>query len=239
MSDRPERNHPATILCVDDDRDVAEVVEAILDDAGYAVSCLYDLADDALLRAVGRVEPDVVLLDSASGVDYGESWDLASAIAIRRRPVPVVMFTAHSADATEAGEGSSERAEAAGFAAVVLKPFHIDELLAAVATAAGRSAPFDRSEAGDTRRTEELVAALQAHGATDVRPSRMREWALFTDGKGRLVQIYWWEKRGVYQLGRYRDTGQLVMLGQFTDRDAAIELALPTASPEGRTASAR
>lgn len=229
MSGEPEPTHAASVLCVDDDRDVAEVVQAILEDDGYAVSCLYDLGDDALLRAVGRLEPDVVLLDSATGVEYGGSWDLASTIASRPRPVPVVMFTAHSADATEATEGASARARAAHFAAIVLKPFDVDELLAAVATAAGRSSPFDRSEAGDTRRTDELVAALQARGATDVRPSRMREWALFRDGERRLLQIYWWETRGVYQLGRYRDNGQLAMLGHFVDRDTAIELALPTA----------
>jgi DNA-binding NtrC family response regulator len=185
-----------SILCVDDDRDVGEVVQAILEDDGYAVSCLYELADDALLRAVGRLEPDVILLDSGSATDYGGSWELAAAITHRRRPVPVVMFTAHSADVAEAGSGSP-RAQAADFAAIVQKPFHVDELLTAVATAAGRSTPFDHSEAADARRTDELVSALEARRATDVSPSRMREWALFRDAKGRLVQIYWWQKRGV------------------------------------------
>ena len=218
----------ATILCVDDDRDVAEVVEAILDDAGYKVSCLYELADDALLRSIGRLEPDVILLDSASAADYGNSWDLAATITHRRRPVPLIMFSAHSADAREATEGESQRAGAAQFAAVVLKPFDLDELLAAVAKALGRSIPFEHSEAADAQRTDELAAALEAHGATDVRPSRMREWALFRDAKGRLTQIYWWQTRGVYQIGRYRDSGQLVMLGQFLDRDTAIDVALPT-----------
>ncbi len=227
MNYQPDGKPTASVLCVDDDRDVAEVVQAILNDAGYAVSCLYELADDALLRMVGRLEPDVILLDSASAMDYGDSWELAAAITHRRRPVPVVMFSAHSPAATEASEGESPRAEAAHFAAVVLKPFDLDELLTAVATAAGRSTPFDHSEAADASRTDELVAALQARGATDVRPSRMREWALFRDGKGRLVQLYWWQNRGVYQVGRYRDNGRLVMLGQFVDRDAAIEVALP------------
>lgn len=231
MNDERDGTPTARVLCVDDDRDVAEVVQAILEDAGYEVSCLYELADDALLRALGRLEPDVILLDSASGTAYGGSWDLAAEITHRRRPVPVVMFSGHSADASEAREGGSTRADAAQFAAVVLKPFHLDELLAAVATAAGRSTPFEQSEAADARRTDELVAALQARGATDVRPSRMREWALFRDARGRLVQIYWWQNRGVFQVGRYRDSGQLVMLGQFVDRDAAIEVALPTPPP--------
>lgn len=226
MNDKRDGKRTASVLCVDDDRDVAEVVQAILEDEGYAVSCLYELADDALLRAVGRLEPDVILLDSASAVDYGDSWRLAAAITDRRRSVPLVMFTAHSADVAEASSGSA-RAQAAGFAAIVPKPFHLDELITAVATAAGRSTPFDHTEAADARRTDELVAALQARGATDVRPSRMREWALFRDAKGRLVQIYWWQRRGVFQVGRYRDSGQLVMLGQFVDRDAAIEVALP------------
>ena len=226
MNDERDGKPIASVLCVDDDRDVAEVVQAILEDEGYAVSCLYELADDALLRAVGRLEPDVILLDSASALDYGDSWKLAAAITHRRRNVPLVMFTAHSADVAEASTGSA-RAQAAGFAAIVLKPFHLDELITAVATAAGRSTPFDHSEAADAGRTDDLVAALQARGATDVKPSRMREWALFRDARGRLVQIYWWQKRGVFQVGRYRDSGELVMLGQFVDRDAAIEVALP------------
>jgi CheY-like chemotaxis protein len=230
MNEERDVTPTAHVLCVDDDRDVAEVVQAILEDAGYAVSCLYELADDALLRAVGRLEPDVILLDNASATDYGGSWELAAAMARRRRPVPVVMFTAHRADVAEAG-GTSARAVAAHFAATLLKPFHLDELLTAVATAAGGSTPFSHSEVADAGRTDELVAALQAAGASDVRPSRMREWALFRDGRGRLVQLYWWQNRGVYQVGRYRESGQLAMLGQFVDRDAAIEVALPTLKP--------
>ncbi len=218
----------ATVLCVDDDRDVSDVVRAILEDEGYAVSLLHELDDDALLRTVGRVEPDVVLLDSASVVDYGGSWELAAGIRRRRRPVSVVMFTAHVGDADEAEAGTSERAAAANFAAIVRKPFELDQLVTAVATAAGNADPFERSEAAETRRTQELVKALEERGATDVRPSRMREWALFRDRRDRLVQLYWWQKRGVYQVGRYRDSGQLTLLGEFVDRDAAIGVALPT-----------
>jgi hypothetical protein len=86
---------------------------------------------------------------------------------------------------------------------------------------------FDRSSQGENRRTRELVQALAAIGATDVRPSKLREWALFRDRGGELCQVYWWQLRGVYQVGRYNDEGQLVMLGQFMNRDAAIEIALP------------
>ena len=39
-----------SVLCVDDDRDVVELLSAILEDEGYAVSSLYDFDEDALMR---------------------------------------------------------------------------------------------------------------------------------------------------------------------------------------------
>ena len=226
MFERTREPQPKTVLCVDDDRDVTELIEAILGDEGYHVATLTDYDENALLREIGRVEPDVLLLDSATAGGYGDSWTTAARIGDRSRPVSVVMFTAHARDLEEAVEGTTDRARAARFASVVPKPFHLDELVAAVAVAAGLSTPFDRSRAAETKRTQALVEALVARGATDVRPSKMREWALFRDPSGRLLQLYWWQQRGVYQVGRYRDSGQLVILGQFVDRDAAIEAAL-------------
>ena len=48
MADPVAPQTQARVLCVDDDRDIAEIVQAVLIDAGYAVSCLYDLSGDAL-----------------------------------------------------------------------------------------------------------------------------------------------------------------------------------------------
>jgi CheY-like chemotaxis protein len=217
-----------SVLCVDDDRDVVAVVEAILEAEGYAVASLYDLSDDALLRTIGQLEPDAVLLDGLARASYGGSWDLAASIGKRSRPVPVVMFTAHRSDAAEAEEGTSERAAHAGFTAILPKPFRLDDLVETVGRAVGRAEPFDRSRRAEESRTRQLVEALRARGATDVRPSKMREWALFRDQDGAWRQLYWWQARGVYQLGRYRDSGQLVMIGQFIDREAALEVALPS-----------
>jgi DNA-binding response OmpR family regulator len=217
----------ASILCIDDDRGVAGVVQAILTDEGYAVSCAYMLDHETLLRAVGRLEPDCVLLDSSSATDYGDSWRMAATLRERHRPVPVIMFTAHPAALAEAEEAETERAVAADFAGILAKPFHLDDLLAVVATAVGRSHPFERSTAAEAERTKALVSALKARGATDIAPSRLREWALFRDRGGALVQLYWWQGQGVYQVGRYAESGKLVMLGLFVDRGAAIEVALP------------
>jgi hypothetical protein len=55
----------------------------------------------------------------------------------------------------------------------------------------------------------------------------MREWALFRGSRGSLLQLYWWQQRGLCQLGRYGESGRLVMPGQLIDRDAAIAVALP------------
>lgn len=221
------RTRPS-ILCVDNDRDIVELVQAILEDEGYAVSSLYDLSDDSLLRTIGRLEPDAVMLDGIEASSYGDSWELAAAIRSRSRAVPVVMFTAHAQDVAEAKEATSDRAKQAGFAAILSKPFSLDELVETVARAVGRSEPFDRSRGAEESRTRELVLELKARGATDVRPSKMREWALFRDQDNAWRQLYWWQGRGVYQLGRYQESGELVMIGQFTDREAALELALPS-----------
>ena len=217
-----------SVLCVDDNRDVVEVVSAILEDEGYDVSALYEFTNDALLRTIGQLEPDAILLDSAPDGGYDESWNLAASIRQRSRPVPVVMFTGHSRDAAEAGKDSSDRTHQADFAGILQKPFTLDDLVETVARAVGRSEPFDRSRQAEESRTRQLVQALKDRGATDVRPSKMREWALFRDQDGAWRQLYWWQGRGVYQLGRYRESGELVMIGQFIDRDSALEIALPS-----------
>jgi CheY-like chemotaxis protein len=226
MPEPSSQPHKPVVLCVDDDRDIAEVVEAILVDGGYDVSCLYTLDDDALRRTVGRLEPDCVLLDGLPGPEYG-SWESAAWLEHRARSVPVVMFTAHQPDSREAQEAHTDRAKRADFAAVLLKPFNVDELLDAVATAVGRSQLFGRGVAAEQVRTTALVNALQARGATDIRPSKARESASFRDAGGHLWHINWWQLRGVYQLGRYDDNRAMAMAGQFSELEAAIEIALP------------
>jgi CheY-like chemotaxis protein len=119
----PERTATRTVLVVDDDRDVAELTEALLTDDGYTVSSLYATEAVLVLEAVGRLEPDCVLLDSTGATrDFGTSWDLAEHLARRERPVPVVMLTAHSAAVQEAQAHESPRSQAAALAGIVSKP---------------------------------------------------------------------------------------------------------------------
>jgi hypothetical protein len=42
-----------------------------------------------------------------------------------------------------------------------------------------------------------------------------------------LVQVYWWQQRGLYICGAYDDEhGGMTPLGQFAERDAAIACIL-------------
>jgi len=222
----------ARILVIDDDRDVGDVVTAILGDEGYEVTALQQISDETVRAAVGRLEPDCILLDGVEAVEYAEAWATAAEVSHRSRPIPTVMFTAHSTDAAEASLATSERAVAAGFFAVLRKPFHLDELVATVERAVATSVPFNRSERAEHARTEELVARLTAAGARDVRPSARREWANFRNPAGDEMQLYWWQAAGAYLVARYStDGGRLNVVGHYYDLDAAVRAA--TAVPRG------
>ena len=97
------------VLLIDADADVADLVVAILTDEGYSVSVLENATRDAILAAVGKQEPDCVLLDGSSPAGYGTSWADAAYLAARERSVPTIMFSAHAADIREARQAESCR----------------------------------------------------------------------------------------------------------------------------------
>jgi DNA-binding NtrC family response regulator len=50
------------ILVIDDDRDMGEVVTAVLGDEGYQVTVLEHISDETVRAAIGSLEPDCILL---------------------------------------------------------------------------------------------------------------------------------------------------------------------------------
>lgn len=217
---------PARILVIDDDHDVGDVVTAILSDEGYDVTTLDHISDETVRAAIGRLEPDCILLDGAEATEYAEAWVTAAEMSHRPRPIPTVMFTAHSTDAAEAEDATSERAVEAGFSAVLRKPFHLDELVATVGRAVAQAVPFNHSERAEHARTKDLVTQLTAAGALDVRPSASREWANFRNAAGDEMQLYWWQAAGAYLVARYSSDGaRLELVGQYYVLDAAIRAA--------------
>ena len=217
----------ATVLVVESDPVIGELVRAVLVDEGYTVELLGPVAPDAIRVAVGRTEPDCVLLDGESPLGYGTSWGEAAWLSGRSRHVPVVMLSADAGAAEEAAEHRSARSQDAAFAAVLPKPFELDDLLDAVARAVGESVPFDVSAAAETARTAALVRRLREAGARDVRPSNRREWASFRAPDGALVQLYWWQTDGVYYAVRHEEAGgEVRRIGRFHDLDTAVALAI-------------
>jgi CheY-like chemotaxis protein len=220
------------VLIVEDDPVLGDLVQTILVDEGYTASVLgasllARVAPDALQAAVGRLEPDCVLLDSGGRGSVDAPWSEAAWLHNRARPVPVLMFTADDRAKREARDGTSARSRAAAYFAVLDKPFDLDEFIATVARAVGQSVPFDASPAAETARTAALVSRLEDGGARDVRPSTRREWASFTTRDGACVQLYWAQRDGTYHVVRCATAGAaLERVGRFADLDAAIALAV-------------
>lgn len=215
------------VLIIDDDDDIAEVVRALLTDEGFLVSTLKDGTEEAVRVAVNRLEPDCVLLDGKTPGGYGHAWTDAAWLSQRARRVPVLMFTAGTLAADEARANVSERAVAAGFAGILSKPFDLDELVEAVIRAAGLSIPFDTSAEAESTRTATMVARARDLGARDIHPSSRREWISFLTADGTLVQVYYWQRDGVYYALRYAESGGIAeKLGQFYDLEAALLMAI-------------
>lgn len=215
-----------SVLIIDNDRDIAEIVRAVLSDEGYRVAIVAQLDADSISAAIGKLEPDAVLLDGESHrAGYGSSWQVAAQLAVRSRPVPTIMFTAHGGDLAEGREGTSARSRAAHFSGVLSKPFEVDDLLEVVARALGIAVPFDATSDGDRKRTDELAGDLTRAGASDVRASARREWVTFRTPRDRLMQIYWWNEGGSYLIGRYDGDGKrLENIALTYDRASAVEI---------------
>ena len=215
------------VLVVEHDAALAELVEAALTDEGYTVAVLSPALPDALHAAVGRLEPDCVLLDGEGPGGYGRAWGDAAWLRARGRRVPVVMFTVHAEAAAEGATGESARSRAAGFSAVLAKPFGLDALLAAVGRAVGAAAPFDRSAAAESARTRALVARLAASGARGIHASTRREWVSFEAPDGAVVLLYWSQRDGVYYVTHEAAAGGgFEPAGRFDDVGAAVRFAV-------------
>lgn len=118
------RGRNLRVLCVDDNRDVADSEAVLLGVVGYEARACYD-GRAALDQAAG-FRPDVCLIDLAMpGMDGAE-------VAVRLRgllPEKSVTLVAVTGAADEAGR---ERIAAAGFHHHVVKPAHLSDLVAAI-----------------------------------------------------------------------------------------------------------
>jgi FixJ family two-component response regulator len=220
----PRTRAPKTVLVVDNDRDISEVVQTILTDEGFRVSCLYVYTQVGLHAAVESLHPDCVLLDGGGAEGYGSSWD--TALWLTSRAVPVVMLSGDTRAQEEAMLDISDRAKATRVAAIIDKPFDIDHLVTVVRRATGEPVlPAKRTE---VQEQSQMVERLRAAGALDVNGSKIgRVWATFKASDGSLYKVYRWRVADMYFVGRYSPGGsQLEPLGQFSTLDAVIAFCL-------------
>src|SRR5688500_3933414 len=115
VSDDAARDARAGVLVVEDDAVLGSPPDAALPDDGHAVTVLVRPTEDAVRVAVARLEPDCVLLDGERTGDYGRSWLDAAWAHARRRPVPVVMFSADAQAIAEAQSLATARSQEAHF----------------------------------------------------------------------------------------------------------------------------
>ncbi len=110
-----------TILVVDDERSVRELLVAVLEEEGYAVVGAVD-GREALV-ALARDGPDLVLMDvMMPGLDGPSAYRAMRSLA-PERTVPVVLMSA----AADPGQLP------AGIAGFLPKPFDLEQLLGLVA----------------------------------------------------------------------------------------------------------
>lgn len=114
-----------TVLVVDDEADLLEIVRTYLEDAGYQVYTAGDGKEG--LKLVQEIKPHLILLDISMPYGMGGFQMLE---ALRRKPeiaqTPVIMLTAQGQ--------SANIFEAQQFQAVdfLIKPFSQEELLEVV-----------------------------------------------------------------------------------------------------------
>jgi CheY-like chemotaxis protein len=111
-----------SVLVVDDNKDAADALAALLDAQGYAASAAYSGA--AAIRQAEQTHPHVVLLDI--GMPGTSGFDVARALRdYRRAPKPVIVAV------TGAAEPSDRlAARMAGFDHYLVKPVEVGALVA-------------------------------------------------------------------------------------------------------------
>jgi chemotaxis response regulator CheB len=209
---------------------IAILVHAALADAGFKVSVLSECQPEAIRTAVERLDPECVLLDGETPYDYGASWTAAT--WLQGQGIPVIMFSSNPDATAEARAGMSERSQAAAFAAILEKPFDLDELVDLVAQLIGIPVHYQTSAGLDAHRAARLRSKLQSAGrgrfiyplAVNGRTSRPRTppWSSCTG----------WERDSIYYVMRHAISGgHIEQVGQFHTLDAAIELAMLVRQP--------
>ncbi|WP_062515943.1 response regulator transcription factor [Demequina gelatinilytica] len=159
---------PTTVLVVDDDPDMADLLATVLGMADYAVTTAGSVTEAR--EAVRREPPALVLVDL--GLPDGSGHELVAHLAARHPEVGIIIVTA------EGREDEHVRGLRAGADDVVGKPFRMSTLLARVEAVLRRRGPL--ASAARTIAIADLeidvdgVRATRAGTPLDLTPTEFR-----------------------------------------------------------------
>lgn len=148
-----------TVLVVDDEPDILEILEVTLQNAGYRVITAGDGAE--ALDAVAREVPDVMLLDI--GMPQLDGWQvlerLKSSAESDLSEVPVVMVTAWTSEEDQVRGGIEGAVRYLG------KPFNPVDVVGVIDDLLGPDAPSEPEERRKVQRSSlERLARLEGGG---------------------------------------------------------------------------
>jgi CheY-like chemotaxis protein len=126
MDMEPARTpHNRTILLIEDDRDICEIVAQVLADEGYETIAVSNGVEGLLRLRSSAPPPFLIVLDLM--LPLMDAWQFRAEQArdARLADIPVVIFSANPK--------VGQHADTLGAAAVIRKPPNLDELLSTVA----------------------------------------------------------------------------------------------------------
>ncbi len=192
-----------SILCVDDDRNLCQILSEALRGEGYAVQSVFD--GDQALAALTEAPPDIVLLDLILPRRDGFAvLEALRAMDTRVCDTPVVLITGCTPTPQ-----NRDRAKSLGVVELLIKPVPLSELVAVVARYVGEQKPDAPRDdnlglgAGAVSQSTGLSGSLQdlplpallhhlhglrATGVLQLANGKKRKWIQLRDGYPRAVR---------------------------------------------------
>jgi len=145
-----------TVLIVDDEKSIVDILKFNLEKSEYNTICAYDGREG--LRLAKEKNPDLILLDVM--IPYIDGFEVCKTLRSEGNNIPIIMITAREEE-TDKVFGLELGADD-----YITKPFSIRELLARVNTNMRRVATTEPPPAegiGETIRFKEIVIDFERH----------------------------------------------------------------------------
>lgn len=147
---------PRTVLIVDDEKSIVDILKFNLEKSEYSTLCAYDGREG--LRLAKEHAPDLILLDVM--LPYMDGFEVCKALRAEGISIPIIMITAREEE-TDKVFGLELGADD-----YITKPFSVRELLARVKANMRRLAVAEgptQEHAGEVIRFKDIVIDFERH----------------------------------------------------------------------------